>query len=139
MIVDIKTEGADEWKKIHSKALEAINVEKKKQYDQYIIELQENFKCLDCRQHFGDYLEQYPPWKEPIKYDEMGRDITYFYWSWKFHHRVNKRLGKQGLTFQETYDIYKQNICTLTDSDKLVNVMRLIHDYQRGKIIPRRF
>lgn len=131
---DIKKDGAKIWKEIHEKAFRARTEKQKEEYDSFIIKLQQDFSCLDCREHFGNYINEDPPWNYRDFRDKHGDDIGYFYWSWKFHDRVNERLKKQRYTFKKSYEYYKKNICLKPDEEKLIAALRIIEDYNAGRI-----
>lgn len=150
---DIEKEGPRIWSEIHSRSLKAQTKEQKREYDFYIQDLQDKFFCLDCRNHFGKYLKRYPPWKAPFKSDKNGRDITYFYWSWKFHDSVNERLGKKRWSFKDSYKYYQhleeieqqeksvesveeRPQCHLNEQEKLANALALLKEYQSRKFLP---
>jgi len=70
----------------------------------YIHALADNFPCGECRGHFKNYLSNNPP--------EKSNEL--FKWSWEFHNTVNKRLGKQVLTYEEAIKPFQSAspICT---------------------------
>jgi hypothetical protein len=63
---------------------------------------------LKCKNHAQDYINQHPPndYREIID-ENTGERIGMFYWSWEFHNDVNLRLGKNQMTFEEAYNLYK--------------------------------
>lgn len=131
---DIKTEGRKIWDEMHIKALNAKREDQKEEYDRYIIKLQQEFSCLECREHFGEYINSDPPWNYREYRDKHGEDIGYFYWSWKFHESVNRRLKKKGFSFEKSLEYYRRKVCTSSEKDKLICAIAIIDKYKSGKI-----
>jgi len=59
-----------------------------------VADYQENFPCLDCRDHFNDLLSQHP---FPLEYVKTAEDVRV--WTWFTHNLVNERLNKTWESF----------------------------------------
>lgn len=136
---NIQEEGRRIWNEMHEKAFRARTDELKEEYDRYIIDLQQKFACLECREHFGNYINEEPPWKYRDYPLRDGTDIGYFYWSWKFHDKVNERLKKKRLSFEKCYDYYRRKICMRSEMDKYISVISVLEHYKKGDIRPKPF
>jgi len=110
------------WFLIHLQAAHATTDELKKAFVKNMQILAENFKCLECQDHFKTYLKKHPfkpYWNRTIK----GRDAGFFEWTVQFHNSVNERLGKPILTFDETYPYYtnaEDGVCQDCLADDLI-------------------
>lgn len=70
---------------------------------QTVADYQENFPCLDCREHFQSLVEMHP---FPLHYVKTPEDVRV--WTWFSHNLVNQRLGK---TWQ-SFDVMQQCVET---------------------------
>lgn len=61
---------------------------------------QEYFACLDCKEHFGNYLAAHPP--EAVIHEPDGL----FYWTIEFHNSVSERIGKDYLDSRIAYPMF---------------------------------
>lgn len=89
------------WFTIHSEAKEATSIREQRTYCALIRRLQRNFPCSICRKEFGAYLEKYPP-EDMVQ----NHEFAMFTWSVDFHNRVNERLGKHILSWEECTSLY---------------------------------
>ncbi len=54
-----------------------------------VTDYQDNFPCVDCREHFTELLETHP---FPLEYVQTESDCQI--WTWLTHNLVNVRLNK---------------------------------------------
>lgn len=104
---DPKYVGPGIWFSIHNLSYNAHDDEGRKMAIKYIYDIQQNFPCQECKQHFGEYLRNNPPPVDGRGPMLDGRDLSLFYWSWLFHNAVNARLGKVRPTFDQVYQAYR--------------------------------
>lgn len=69
---------------------------------QTVEDYQENFPCIDCRDHFKLLLEQHP---FPLDYVKTTEDVRV--WTWYTHNLVNERLNKSWESFDIMLDCYQ--------------------------------
>ncbi len=102
---DPKYFGPGAWFVIHVMALDATTLAKKRSFYNMMEAVVPKIQCTKCRGHAIEYLEKYPPKKTMFSTHE-GQDVSMFRWSWVFHNRVNVRLGKPIIPFEQAYNIY---------------------------------
>lgn len=107
--------GIGSWFIIHTTAMKAKSHANKILFQELMKILEKNFPCHYCREHMKKFME-----KEPLKnynnkcYKDIDKDAGYFYWSWKLHNEVNKRLGKKLVSFHDAYNYFsnlEENVC----------------------------
>lgn len=130
----LSQEGPLIWKEIHQKAMEAKTDRQKEEFEIWIQHLQEDFKCLDCRVHFGEYLRSKHPSKYRTFETREGLNDGYFYWSWEFHESVNKRIKKPSFSYEKAYEIY-HSPCYLNNISHALNLLK---KFDEGKIHGRK-
>jgi hypothetical protein len=118
-LTDPKYIGPGLWYTIHTSA--KISGEKgdyasKKEFVDLMDSLRNNFKCMTCRKHIGEYLDTHafdPYWK--LIDPKSGKDVGLFKWSFDFHNAVNQRLGYPIMDWLTAYSLYydESNICDL--------------------------
>ena len=72
--------------------------------------------CLTCDQECKEYVLKNPP---PVDNAEKLQK-----WGWKFHNTVNKRLGKDGWTWEQTKKYYA-NTKLVVDTSGVTNAVGL--------------
>ena len=92
--------GLRSWDKIHTQASEADTNELKREFENYIIYLGNNFPCPKCRPHIKTYMRMHPI-KEYYNMIDNGKDIGMAKWSWEFHNDVSNRLGKSTVPWKD--------------------------------------
>lgn len=97
------------WFMLHLQAAHATTPQEKQCFLTTVKTLADHFPCHDCRKHFNDYLRSNPP------ENYLNKDKGLFLWTWEFHDAVNKRLGKQSMTFDEAWKQYKETTAICTD------------------------
>lgn len=97
------------WFAMHTDAIKATTDSLKSAFDIYVNALCDNFKCKKCQPHFRKFIDTHPFINYWNIYDELGRDIGFFKWTWELHNQVNKFLGKYQPTLQEAYDFFSNN------------------------------
>lgn len=83
------------WFCLHLFSINCDTQEMKNSFINFVNILVSNFKCEKCKVHFRDYLN-----KNPL--DESNL----FKWTWEFHNKVNKFLGKKLPTYDDAYQYY---------------------------------
>jgi hypothetical protein len=76
------------WGILHS-VVAGTTKEKIREANWILHNLESVVPCQECRKHLAEYRKLFP----------IGEDIAR--WSWGFHQAVNKRLGKEGIPFEE--------------------------------------
>lgn len=94
------------WFKMHIDAVEATTDNLKIAFEINIHALCDNFKCKKCQTHFRKFLDKYPLRNYWNIYDDDGKDIGFFKWTWEFHNAVNKYLRKYQPSLKEAYAFY---------------------------------
>lgn len=72
----------------------------------YLRSLMEILPCRFCRDSSLEYIKDLPP--EPFLNDRAG----FCYWVYRFHMKVNEKLGKSNITFKQfiaKYEKYRAN------------------------------
>lgn len=95
--------GKPMWSTIHLVALGYPEYEPSAdivvKYHQFFISLGYVIPCDECRTHYNSMLADMPPVLE-------NRD-TLFKWTIDIHNMVNERLGKDKVTYEEGYNMWK--------------------------------
>lgn len=86
--------GPGVWWTIHKLAKK-----KEKYFQEFMIDLSNNFFCLECQEHFKEYL---------VKHPIPNHSSEWFKWSVNFHNKVNVRLGKPVLTLERATELYEK-------------------------------
>ena len=112
--------GPGVWYMIHFTAKKAgeTGYTGKTKFVSLMSDLRENFPCLTCRKHIGEYIDSHPfdaMWVR--NHPGTQKDIGLFLWSVEFHNTVNKRLGKPVLTEDQAFDLYYNENNTLCSLD----------------------
>ena len=94
------------WFKIHIDALNAKDLISKKNFINSMNILCDNFKCQHCKEHFREELNN-------TNFNNYNEEYGYFKWSWEFHNKVNLRLKKPQISYNDAYNYFKNddNIC----------------------------
>lgn len=93
---DIKKYGPGMWYSIHQDAKIA---DKNLTRDEFIKNLKSKFElfpCDKCKEHINSYIKDFP----------IEKSENLFYWTWKFHNDVNKRLGKQEFAYEIIHNVH---------------------------------
>uniref|UniRef100_A0A6C0BMZ5 thiol oxidase n=1 Tax=viral metagenome TaxID=1070528 RepID=A0A6C0BMZ5_9ZZZZ len=91
------------WYTIHTLALHAKSHDQKMAFKILLVTLSNHYRCKTCRDHITEYLQQNPMevyW---------NREDGLFFWSWKFHNAVNRRLGKPEIDYHESIPMYRKD------------------------------
>lgn len=100
---DPKKDGRLIWPTIHLLAANAVTIEQRAAYVQFVMSLPVLYPCKKCRIHTEEFLK-----KNPItRYSESAQLLLY--WSWLFHESVNDKLKKPlsgRLSWQQTLELY---------------------------------
>jgi len=101
------------WFSIHTLAADVNDEPYKWKFFEYYMKLmQRKMKCSNCKGHFGNYLSSHPF----DKYYKI-KNGAYIY-THEFHNAVNKRLGKNIVDLDESFQIYSANDLTKDQSEK---------------------
>lgn len=101
--------GPGVWFVIHVLAKNCQNTEDEKRFLEFMIMLSKNFPCDTCKYELTTYLKNNPLSHIYNFLDSRNAYRTrvgYFYWTYRFHNSVNKKLGKPVLPFDEVYNQY---------------------------------
>lgn len=98
--------GPGMWFKIHTNAVHAITPVLKSAFAVNINKLCDSFRCKVCQPHFRLFIDTHPFINYNNMFDDRGRDIGYFKWTWELHNSVNNRLDKPCPTLEEAYNYY---------------------------------
>jgi hypothetical protein len=95
--------GPDLWNSIHLICLGApdnfLNISSKNDYAMFFRSLGTVIPCYECKKHYLNEIIEYPP--------KLETNITLFKWSVDLHNRVNKRLNKKELPYEEALEYWK--------------------------------
>jgi len=105
-IKDIRVFGPGMWWSIHAMAYTARTMEEKLHFRDFVFKMQEQMFCSECKQHFGEYLEKFPIEEDFPLTDENDEELGCFYWTWKFHNAVNRRLNKETVTWPRALELF---------------------------------
>lgn len=97
---NIHKEGPGEWSSLHRNAAYAKTKEDVSHVLWAIQILKEHFFCLDCRAHFTENFEKFPP---PIH----NNNDALFNWTVEMHNKVNRRNGKPEVSPMEAIKYYR--------------------------------
>lgn len=92
------------WGFIHNVALgysEDLTYMKKEQYRKFFEAIGDVLPCLDCQIHYKDMLVNNPP--------VLVNKDTLFKWSVDIHNKVNERLNKKIISYDEAYNIWTKS------------------------------
>lgn len=99
--------GPPRWQALHSNALNAsMNLIPITSFYSHVSSLAEQIPCYECKSHFKKILNTTPP-----------ESMDPFTWSVVVHNQVNSRLGKQTLTTEEAFNLYKNSARKLLYTD----------------------
>ena len=94
------------WGFMHNIALgypEDLTYMKKEQYRKFFEVIGDVLPCLDCQEHYKDMVINNPP--------ILVNKDTLFKWTVDIHNKVNERLKKKIVSYEEAYNIWtKTNI-----------------------------
>ena len=92
------------WGFIHNVALgysEDLTYMKKEQYRKFFEAIGDVLPSLDCQTHYKDMLVNNPP--------VLVNKDTLFKWTVDIHNKVNKRLNKKIISYDEAYNIWTKS------------------------------
>lgn len=98
------------WDILFTKAKQAKTLQEKELFRIYLTsDVASKLPCGACSQHTKNYLsshdiKEYYYLTETI--DGVRQDIGLFKYIWEFKNSVNKRLGKQSISFIDAYRMY---------------------------------
>lgn len=129
---DPKVFGPGLWLSIHDKAIEADDTVKTRDFLRHITITSRRLRCDKCKHHCQDYIKKNPPELEFGKTYYVNDKVQcsgMFYWSWKFHNAVNKRLYKPTISLEEAYTLYTNVECG--KGCKIIPELETYEDYIR--------
>jgi hypothetical protein len=113
--------GTDLWNSIHLICLGAPdnfqNISCKNDYLTFFKTLGAVIPCYECKKHYLNDITEYPP--------RLETNETLFKWSVDLHNRVNVRLNKKELSYEEALEYWK-NYKTTTIQPTNTNYMMYI-------------
>ncbi len=92
------------WYSMHTNAAWAKTIEQKKCVIDQIKNLQANFSCSECKEHFGEYIQ-----KHPLEVTLNGNEESLFLWTFNFHNSVNYRLKKPQVSYEDAKKLFYEN------------------------------
>ena len=101
------------WELIHRLAVYCVD---DVTTDAYLVLIDQIFKQLPddecrCRTHAQEYVREHPINELRGYTDDRGRPIGVFFWSWRFHNKVNRDLGKRLVPWPEAFSAYYGTQC----------------------------
>lgn len=96
--------GAGYWSIIHRIASKARTMEEQEAVVREIRRLSKLFPCPACREHWAQYMRDYPP--ENSIGEGFDGTSAIFEYTWKFHNAVNLRTGKCVLSWRDAKGLY---------------------------------
>ena len=106
--------GPGAWTFIHFLALaypENPSQEEKKNYKDFLTNLQNVLPCDRCSEHYGNNLQKYP------LEEALNNSQSLFQWTVNVHNEVNKGSNKRIYSYEEAYKLYAE---TGTDYNDLI-------------------
>lgn len=97
---NIHKEGPGEWASLHRNAAYAKTKEEVAHVLWHILILKEHFFCLDCRAHFKENFDKFPP-------PTHNNSDALFNWTVEMHNKVNRRNGKPEVSPMEAIKYYR--------------------------------
>ena len=94
------------WFTLHTYSIVCNTYALKQSFVILINALLNNFKCLECKSHFKQFIDTHPISHYFNMTDTHGRDSGLFKWTWECHNEVNKRLHQYQPSFEEAYAVY---------------------------------
>lgn len=95
----ILREGPGVWWSLHASAVHAKTPAQLSAVYELINTIRNHFFCLDCRQHFRENSDAFPPPKHNNHY-------ALFNWTVEMHNKVNRRNGKREYSPSEVLKKY---------------------------------
>lgn len=92
------------WGFIHNVALgypQDITYMKKEQYRKFFEVIGHILPCLDCQEHYKKLIIEYPP--------VLINKDTLFKWTVDIHNKVNNKLKKKQITYEQAYNIWTKS------------------------------
>lgn len=98
------------WFQLHILGLKCRdgNKRKRKLFEETIEDHRNDFFCIHCRKHLDLLCKKIPLSSFSGTYDENGRDIGLFKWTWLIHNKVNRRLGKPTMAFNVALKMFSE-------------------------------
>lgn len=109
------TFGPGMWTTIHLLAFNATSKNDQLQFIKTMKIIINNIPCHTCRGHAIEYINTHK--MEDYLKDEYGM----FLYTWKFHNAVNKRLGKDIMSYDMAFHRFNQ---LKTNEEAIVNVVK---------------
>lgn len=106
--------GIGSWFVIHTMAFYCKDKKSKENFIQLMKTMKLVFPCHYCREHMTNFMKEEPLKNYEKKKYKDNYNVGYFYWTWKLHNEVNKRLKKKTISFHEAYEFFsnlEQNVC----------------------------
>lgn len=113
--------GKPMWSTIHLVALgypENPSADIAIKYNQFFISIAHVIPCDDCRKHFISLVTDNPP--------ALDNRDTLFKWTVDIHNSVNERLGKEKVSYENAYSLWK-NKGSLNDNNGMINTNNTIY------------
>lgn len=128
---DIKKYGPGMWYSIHQDAKISDKDSTRNQFINNLKSKFELFPCDKCKEHITQYMKDYP----------LEKSENLFYWTWKFHNDVNKRLGKQEFSYEVIYNVHfgndKCESCSVTENlSSISKIIPFTFESRSDVIIP---
>jgi hypothetical protein len=107
--------GPDLWNSIHLICLGApenfLNISSKNDYLMFFRSLGAVIPCYECKKHYLNELIEHPP--------KLETNITLFKWSVDLHNRVNQRLNKKEVPYEEAFEYWKNYKTTTVQANNV--------------------
>lgn len=94
------------WFDMHTEAVAATTDSLKEAFIININALCDNFKCKKCQPHFRKFIDTHHFRDYWNIFDEKGKDIGFFKWTWELHNQVNRFLKKYEPSLEEAYNYF---------------------------------
>ncbi|MNK83908.1 Erv1 / Alr family protein [compost metagenome] len=96
------------WYTIHLTAKHAQSASQKAAFIDLMKTLSLFYRCAKCRKHMTAYINE-----NPIEV-YLNNEDGLFFWSWKFHNAVNKRLGKPEIDYNTALEMFEPDFSPCT-------------------------
>ena len=98
--------GPGVWLMIHVLAIDSVNELAIDFFIEWMEKIIYRLSCKICVKHAHDYLMANPPEEYRNIINDDNVPCGMFLWSWEFHNSVNKRLGKEIVSYSDAYKLY---------------------------------
>ena len=112
--------GPSGWKFLHSITFQypmKPTIDDKAHYKEFFNSLKYTLPCQKCAYHYSKHIRKYPIDSALKSREDLVK------WLINVHNEVNKSLGKREYSYQEVFDIYRDEIDNVLGRVSVINVI----------------